>query len=99
MYARPRDEVGPCRLGLVVNRKFGNSPARNLFKRRVREAFRTRKESLPQGHDLLVLPARPGQVPGFEEIASSLVLTAGRAARAFVTQGAKSPRSPRNRKA
>jgi ribonuclease P protein component len=80
----------------VVNRRFGNSPARNLFKRRVREAFRTNKDRLPSSHDLLVLPARPGQVPGFEEIAGSLTESATRAARAYVTRGPKPPKTRRS---
>ncbi|MCP4255564.1 MAG: ribonuclease P protein component [Candidatus Scalindua sp.] len=47
------------RLGLVVGRKFGNSPKRNRFKRILREAFRLNKDLLNNGADIVVIP-RPG---------------------------------------
>jgi len=47
------------RLGLVVGRKFGNSPKRNRFKRILREAFRLNKGLLNSGADIIVIP-RPG---------------------------------------
>ena len=47
------------RLGLVVGRKFGNSPRRNRFKRILREAYRLNKTLLNYGVDIVVVP-RPG---------------------------------------
>ncbi len=47
------------RLGLVVGRKFGNSPRRNRFKRILREAYRLNKSLLNNGVDIVVIP-RPG---------------------------------------
>jgi ribonuclease P protein component len=47
------------RLGLVVGRKFGNSPRRNRFKRILREAYRLNKSLLESGADIVVIP-RPG---------------------------------------
>ncbi len=47
------------RLGLVVGRKFGNSPRRNRFKRILREAYRLNKNLLNNGVDIVVIP-RPG---------------------------------------
>lgn len=47
------------RLGLVVGRKFGNSPRRNRFKRILREAYRLNKNLLSNGVDIVVIP-RPG---------------------------------------
>ena len=47
------------RLGLVVGRKFGNSPRRNRFKRILREAYRLNKSLLNNGADIVVIP-RPG---------------------------------------
>ena len=47
------------RLGLVVGRKFGNSPKRNRFKRILREAYRLNKGLLNNGADIVVIP-RPG---------------------------------------
>ena len=47
------------RLGLVVGRKFGNSPKRNRFKRIFREAYRLNKSLLSKGVDIIIIP-RPG---------------------------------------
>ncbi len=47
------------RLGLVVGRKFGNSPRRNRFKRILREAYRLNKNLLSNSVDIVVIP-RPG---------------------------------------
>mgnify|MGYP000129656742 FL=1 len=47
------------RLGLVVGKKFGNSPKRNRFKRILREAYRLNKRLLGNGADIVVIP-RPG---------------------------------------
>ncbi len=47
------------RLGLVVGRKFGNSPKRNRFKRILREAYRLNKSLLNISADIVVIP-RPG---------------------------------------
>jgi ribonuclease P protein component len=44
------------RLGLVVGRKFGNSPRRNRFKRILREAYRLNKSLLNNGADIVVIP-------------------------------------------
>ncbi len=44
------------RLGLVVGRKFGNSPKRNRFKRILREAYRLNKSLLNNGADIVVIP-------------------------------------------
>ena len=87
VYARPRDEPGPSRLGLVVGRKFGPAHRRNLFKRRVRHAFRTQKGALPESHDLIVLPGKSGDSVGYAEIEASIRVSAARAARAFAAKG------------
>lgn len=55
------------RLGIAVGRKYGGSSDRNKFKRRVRAAFRQRREQLP-GLDIIVA-ARRGKGPaGYQEI-------------------------------
>lgn len=92
VYARPREEGGPTRIGLVVGRKFGPAVLRNAWKRRFRETFRLARPRLPEGHDLVVLPARGGRVPPPPEAEESLVRTAARAARAFAEQGPRPPR-------
>jgi len=51
------------RLGLVVGRKFGNSPKRNRFKRILREAYRLNKATLSPDsawsweENLVILPS------------------------------------------
>lgn len=44
------------KLGLTVSKRYGKAYERNLFKRRLREAFRLLKEKLPKG---LLLNVRP----------------------------------------
>ena len=46
------------RLGLSIGKRVGNAVARNRVKRRIREAFRLLKPTLPAGLDLVV-GARP----------------------------------------
>jgi len=77
MYVAPNDLAHP-RLGLVVSRKVGPAVTRNLWKRRLREAYRLNKDDLPQGVDLLVLPRR-GATPDFDRLMKSLPRLANRA--------------------
>lgn len=49
---------GPPRLGIVASRKVGRAVKRNRVKRLIREFFRTHRDRLPRGQDLLVI-ARP----------------------------------------
>ena len=90
VYACPRpegEEDETPRLGLTVGGKFGNSPLRNLFKRRVREAFRLNRSRLPIGHDLVVLPVGRGSVPDFADIEQSLIRLATQAAEYLKRKG------------
>ena len=61
LYSFPRDggDDGEPRLGLAVSRKVGGAVARNRLKRRLRAAFDGLGETVPPGHDY-VLVARPG---------------------------------------
>ncbi len=43
------------RIGLTVARKVGNSVTRSIWKRRLRETFRTHKQDFPAGYDFVVI--------------------------------------------
>ena len=66
---RPSKET---KLGITVVRQFGNAPMRNLFKRRVREAFRT-KRSLLIPCEMIVMPKRGVTDISLEMIAKDLL--------------------------
>ena len=69
-----------CRLGLSVSRKVGGAVLRNRWKRLIREAFRTSRQRLPEGLDLIVIPRKSGE-PEFAEIQHSLATLSLRIAR------------------
>ena len=60
LYSFPRAEgdTADVRLGVSASRKVGGAVERNRVKRALREAFWSLPESLPDGHDF-VLVARP----------------------------------------
>jgi len=47
---------GRSRLGITVTRRFGNAVQRNKMKRLLREFFRTSKEQIAPGQDILIIP-------------------------------------------
>jgi len=53
---------GRVRMGLSVSRRIGTAVVRNRWKRRLREAFRAERESLPRGTDLVIV-VRSGVPP------------------------------------
>ena len=66
LYWFPRDEPDEePRLGLAVPKGIGTAVQRNRMKRRLRELWRARLESVPAGCDY-VLVVRPGLVEAAE---------------------------------
>ena len=66
LYWFAREDAGEePRLGLAVPKRVGAAVARNRVKRRLRETWRARLESIPAGCDY-VLVVRPGFVEAAE---------------------------------
>jgi ribonuclease P protein component len=61
LYWFPREDGEEPRLGIAVPKGTGTAPVRSKIKRRLREVWRSRLETLPPGHDY-VLIVRPGLV-------------------------------------
>jgi ribonuclease P protein component len=85
LYWFPRDEEGgEPRLGLAVPRGVGTAVVRNRVKRRLRELWQARAETVSSGCDY-VLVVRPGlaeaaEVRGFEWLGERLDEVLGKAA-------------------
>ena len=84
LYSFSREDDAEPRLGIAVPKGIGNAPVRSKIKRRLREAWRARVESLPRGQDF-VLIVRPGLVEaadarGFEWLGERVDEVLGKAA-------------------
>jgi ribonuclease P protein component len=88
LYAFPRSGDGEPRLGVSVSRKVGGAVDRNRVKRLLREAFGACADTLPEGHDVVVV-ARPDArelaeregLAGMQTALAELVEKAGTAGR------------------
>jgi ribonuclease P protein component len=84
LYWFPREDGEEPRLGIAVPKGTGPAPVRSKIKRRLREVWRSRLETLPSGHDY-VLIVRPGLVEaaesrGFEWLGERVDEVLGKAA-------------------
>ncbi len=79
--AANRENPAGVRLGLSVSRRIGSAVIRNRWKRRLREAFRVVRASLPGGNDFVVV-VRSGEPPagatGAREIEACIAALAAR---------------------
>lgn len=70
---------GP-KLGISIPRKTGSAVVRNRWKRWIREAFRTQRQQLPAGLEIIVRPRRDAS-GSYAAVAKSLGATVRRAAK------------------
>ena len=66
------------RLGITVTRKVGGAVVRNRIRRRLREAWRRERESLPAGYDFVFVAKRSAVEMSVEEARRSMRLVARR---------------------
>lgn len=91
VFALPRDEREPWRLGLTVTRKTGSAPLRNRVKRVLREFFRLHQSECDPPHDYVLVPKKildPRQV-GLDMVTDQLLPVLGRIRRETLTEKAK----------
>ena len=65
------NQLGHCRFGISVSKRFGNAVRRNLLKRRIREGVRKNK-GLVTGWDVVVHPRNNGEIGSGPQITSEL---------------------------
>lgn len=78
------------RLGITVTKKVASAVGRNRIKRMLREAFRSHREALPAGIDLVVIAKRQAAGIDYATCCSELSGAApaiARAARKLAAQG------------
>ncbi len=68
------------RIGITIPKKTGPAVVRNRWKRWIREAFRTQRDQIPVGLEIIVRPKRDA-IGSFAAIAKSLPVTVRRASR------------------
>ncbi len=57
---------GLTRVGLTVSSKVGNAVVRNRIRRRLKELFRTRREALPKGLDMVLIARNSAATAGWD---------------------------------
>lgn len=76
----PASTLSKSRIGITIPKKTGPAVVRNRWKRWIREAFRTHRDQIPAGLDIIVRPKRDA-VGSFQAIAKSLPSAVRRASR------------------
>ena len=71
LFARPNG-MTQSRLGITTTRRLGNAVIRNRARRLVREAYRTQRDGMPQGLDLVVVVRKPLLRRGAAELGTLL---------------------------
>ncbi len=71
LFAVAGGDAGITRLGVTIPKRVGNAVRRNLWKRLIRESFRTQQEAIPIGYDLIIRPKKGAQ-PSWTEIQRSV---------------------------
>ena len=74
---------GVTRLGITISSKVGNSVVRNRIRRRLRELFRTRRELLPRGIDLVLIATPKANAAAFSELSGAYCQLADKLRRRF----------------
>lgn len=73
IIVRQSAESGPCRIGISVSKKIGNSVTRHRIKRQVRECFRTHWEQWKAGSDIVVIARQEVKESSFRKIENALL--------------------------
>lgn len=71
VFAVASDAAATPRLGVTIPKRTGNAVHRNLWKRLIRESFRTQQSGIPAGYDFVVRPKKGAQ-PNWTEIRRSV---------------------------
>jgi len=73
IYAYPRQDDQPTRIGIVAGRRFETHVRRNRAKRRLRAACQALLPQLPPGYDLVLVAQLPALDAPFEQLQRELV--------------------------
>jgi ribonuclease P protein component len=68
----------PPTLGVTIPKKTGNAVTRNLWKRLIRESFRTQQDEIPTGYQYVIRPKKGAQ-PVWKQIQASVPRLANKA--------------------
>jgi ribonuclease P protein component len=74
-----RQPSDTCRLGIIVNKKFGGAVCRNRIKRQVRAAFRGLSRKFTAQAEFVVLPKVAAARIKLKELVADIATVAGKA--------------------